>query len=292
MREAVIVDALRTPIGRYGGVLSGVRPDDLAARVVRAAVERNELDPASVEEVYLGCANQAGEDNRNIARMAALLAGLPPTVPGLTVNRLCASGLEAAVQASRQIRLGEADLVLAGGVESMSRAPLAALKPERGFARGNVELVDTTIGWRFVNPFMAATHSTESMGETAENVAERYGVSREDQDAFALESHRRALAVGPSQVVQLVEASDGRLVAEGAMWSAVIVGPEPAVESARAFGAGGVDGAVGPAGQQGADEALCFAVGAGPVRAGAQVTQAERAAGERVDGRAITGAVV
>ena len=194
MREAVIVDALRTPIGRYGGVLSGVRPDDLAARVVRAAVERNELDPASVEEVYLGCANQAGEDNRNVARMAALLAGLPPTVPGLTVNRLCASGLEAAVQASRQIRLGEADLVLAGGVESMSRAPLAALKPERGFARGNVELVDTTIGWRFVNPLMAATHSTESMGETAENVAERYGVSREDQDAFALESHRRALA--------------------------------------------------------------------------------------------------
>ena len=194
MREAVIVDALRTPIGRYGGVLSGVRPDDLAARVVRAAVERNELDPTSVEEVYLGCANQAGEDNRNVARMAALLAGLPPTVPGLTVNRLCASGLEAAVQASRQIRLGEADLVLAGGVESMSRAPLAALKPERGFARGNVELVDTTIGWRFVNPLMAATHSTESMGETAENVAERYGVSREDQDAFALESHRRALA--------------------------------------------------------------------------------------------------
>ncbi|MET0510851.1 MAG: thiolase family protein [Thermoleophilaceae bacterium] len=194
MREAVIVDALRTPIGRYGGVLSGVRPDDLAARVVRAAIERNELDPASVEEVYLGCANQAGEDNRNVARMAALLAGLPPTVPGLTVNRLCASGLEAAVQASRQIRLGEADLVLAGGVESMSRAPLAALKPERGFARGNVELVDTTIGWRFVNPLMAATHSTESMGETAENVAGRYGVSREDQDAFALESHRRALA--------------------------------------------------------------------------------------------------
>ena len=192
--DAVILDALRTPIGRYGGVLSGVRPDDLAARVVRAAVERNELDPASVEEVYLGCANQAGEDNRNVARMAALLAGLPVTVPGVTVNRLCASGLEAAVQAARQIRLGEADLVLAGGVESMSRAPLAALKPERGFARGNLELVDTTIGWRFVNPLMAAGHSTESMGETAENVAERYGVSREDQDAFALESHRRALA--------------------------------------------------------------------------------------------------
>ena len=194
MSDAVILDALRTPIGRYGGVLSGVRADDLAARVVRAAVERTGLDPASIEEVYLGCANQAGEDNRNVARMAALLAGLPVTVPGVTVNRLCASGLEAAVQASRQIRLGEADLVLAGGVESMSRAPLAALKPERGFARGNLELVDTTIGWRFVNPLMAAGHSTESMGETAENVAERYGVTREDQDAFALESHRRAVA--------------------------------------------------------------------------------------------------
>jgi 3-oxoadipyl-CoA thiolase len=194
MPDALILDAVRTPVGRYGGVLSAVRPDDLAARVVRAAVERGGLDPASVDELYLGCAGQAGEDNRNVARMAGLLGGLPVEVPAVTVNRLCASGLEAAVQGSRQLRLGEAGLVLAGGVESMSRAPLVTLKPERGFPRGNSELVDTTIGWRFVNPRMEERHSTESMGETAENVAERYGVSREDQDAFALESHRRAVA--------------------------------------------------------------------------------------------------
>jgi acetyl-CoA acetyltransferase family protein len=194
MPDAVILDAVRTPIGRYAGVLAPVRPDDLAARALAAVVERNGLDPASVDEVYLGCANQAGEDNRNAARMASLIAGLPAEVPAVTVNRLCASGLEAVVQGARQIRLGEADLVLAGGVESMSRAPLVMLKPERGFPRGNNELVDTTIGWRFVNPRLAASYSTESMGETAENVAERYGVSREDQDAFALESHRRAIA--------------------------------------------------------------------------------------------------
>jgi 3-oxoadipyl-CoA thiolase len=193
MADAVIVDALRTPIGRYAGVLAGVRPDDLAARVVAAAVERNGLDPAAVDEVLMGCTNQAGEDNRNVARMAGLLAGLPEEVPGVTVNRLCASGLEAVVQAARQVRLGEANLVLAGGVESMSRAPLVMLKPERGFPRGNPEVADTTIGWRFTNPRMAELHSTESMGETAENVAERYGVSREDQDAFALESHQRAV---------------------------------------------------------------------------------------------------
>jgi 3-oxoadipyl-CoA thiolase len=194
MPDAVILDALRTPIGRYGGVLSGARPDDLAAHVVRAAVERGGHEPADVDEIYMGCTNQAGEDNRNVARMAGLLAGLPVEVPAATVNRLCASGLEAVVQGARQVRLGEADLVLAGGVESMSRAPLVTLKPERGFPRGNLELVDTTIGWRFVNPRMAESYSTESMGETAENVAERYGVSREDQDAFALESHRRAVA--------------------------------------------------------------------------------------------------
>ena len=194
MPDAVIVDALRTPIGRYAGVLSGARPDDLAARVVAAAVERNGLDPAAVDEVVMGCTNQAGEDNRNVARMAGLLAGLPEEVPAVTVNRLCASGLEAVVQASRQIRLGEAELVLAGGVESMSRAPLVMLKPERGFPRGNPEVADTTIGWRFTNPRMAELGHTESMGETAENVAERHGVSRGDQDAFALESHRRAVA--------------------------------------------------------------------------------------------------
>jgi len=194
MPDAVILDAVRTPIGRYAGVLAPVRPDDLAARAIAAAVERNRLDPARVDEVYMGCANQAGEDNRNVARVASLLAGLPAEVPGATVNRLCASGLEAVVQGARQIRLGEADLVLAGGVESMSRAPLVMLKPERGFPRGTRELVDSTIGWRFVNPRLAASYSTESMGETAENVAERYDVSREDQDAFALESHRRAVA--------------------------------------------------------------------------------------------------
>jgi 3-oxoadipyl-CoA thiolase len=193
-QDAIIVDALRTPIGRYAGMLSAVRPDDLAARVIEAAVVRNGIDPQSVDEVYMGATNQAGEDNRNVARMGLLLAGLPVEVPGVTVNRLCASGLEAVVQAGRQVRLAEAELVLAGGVESMSRAPLVMLKPERGFQRGNPELADTTIGWRFVNPRMAELHSTESMGETAENVAQRYGVSREDQDAFALESHRRALA--------------------------------------------------------------------------------------------------
>ena len=194
MPDAVILDAVRTPIGRYGGVLSTIRPDDLAAHVVKTAVERNGVDPAYVDELYMGCTNQAGEDNRNVARMAGLLAGLPVEVPAVTVNRLCASGLEAAVQGARQLRLGDADLVLAGGVESMSRAPLVTLKPERGFPRGNSELVDTTIGWRFVNPRMEERYSTESMGETAENVARRYGVSREDQDAFALESHRRAVA--------------------------------------------------------------------------------------------------
>jgi 3-oxoadipyl-CoA thiolase len=192
MPDAFIIDALRTPIGRYGGVLAGVRPDDLAARVVAAAVERNGIDPAEVDDVIFGDANQAGEDNRNVARMAVLLAGLPVEVPGVTVNRLCASGLEAVNQAARAVRVGDADLVLAGGVESMTRAPVVTLKPERGFPRGVPESADTTIGWRFVNPAM--TYSTEGMGETAENVAERYEVTRADQDAFALESHRRAVA--------------------------------------------------------------------------------------------------
>ena len=194
MSEAVILDALRTPIGRHGGVLATVRPDDLAAHVVRSAVERNALDPDSIDEIYMGCANQAGEDNRNVARMAGLLAGLPVGVPGVTVNRLCASGLEAAIQGRRQLKVGEADLVLAGGVESMTRSPWVMRKPEQGFPRGNVELADTTLGWRLVNPRMEELHSTESMGETGENVAERYEVSRSDQDAFALESHRRAVA--------------------------------------------------------------------------------------------------
>jgi 3-oxoadipyl-CoA thiolase len=193
VEEALIIDALRTPIGRYGGALAGARPDDLAALAVQRAVERNGIDPQSIDDVILGSANQAGEDNRNVARMAALLAGLPVEVPGATVNRLCASGLEAVNQAARAVRCGDADLMLAGGVESMTRAPFVYLKPERGFARGPVEVADTTIGWRFVNPRMAARYSTEGMGETAENVAERHAVTRQDQDEFALESHRRAL---------------------------------------------------------------------------------------------------
>jgi 3-oxoadipyl-CoA thiolase len=170
-----------------------VRPDDLAARTVEAAVQRTGIDPAEIGDVIFGATNQAGEDNRNVARMALLLAGLPVEVPGVTVNRLCASGLEAVSQAARAIRSGEGDLLLAGGVESMSRAPMVGLKPERGFPRGGMELQDTTIGWRFPNPLMRKLHGTEAMGETAENVAERYGVSREDQDALALESHRRAI---------------------------------------------------------------------------------------------------
>jgi 3-oxoadipyl-CoA thiolase len=196
MPEAWIVDAVRTPVGRYGGALSTVRPDDLAARVIAAVVERTGVDAGAIDDSYMGCTNAAGEDNRNVARMAALIAGLPVEVPGVTVNRLCASGLEAVNQASRALRAGEGKVLLAGGVESMSRSPFVALKPERSFPRGNIELVDTTIGWRFINPRLAERYSTEAMGETAENVAERYGVSRPDQDAFALESHRRAVAAG------------------------------------------------------------------------------------------------
>src|SRR4051812_21657948 len=198
MPEALILDAVRTPIGRYGGALAGARPDDLAARTVKAVVERNGLDPATIDDVFMGCTNQAGEDNRNVARMAGLLGGPLIEFPGVPVNRLCASGLEAVNQASRALRVGEGEVMLAGGVESMSRAPLVGLKPERGFPRGGLELVDTTIGWRFVNPRLAESYSTESMGETAENVAERFGVSREDQDSFALESHQRAVAAADS----------------------------------------------------------------------------------------------
>jgi len=194
VQEALILDAVRTPMGRYRGALAGVRPDDLAAHVVSAAVERNGVDPERVTDVYLGAANQAGEDNRDVARMAALLAGLPVSVPGATVNRLCASGLEAVNMAARAVKLGEGDLYLAGGVESMSRAPWVVPKPEDGLPRGEQTMYDTTLGWRMVNPRMAEMYSTESMGETGENVAERYGISREDQDAFALRSHQRAVA--------------------------------------------------------------------------------------------------
>ncbi len=194
MPEALIIDAVRTPMGGYRGALSGIRPDDLAAHVVSAAVERTGLDPGRIDDVFFGAANQAGEDNRDVARMAVLLAGLPAEVPGVTVNRLCASGLEAVNQASRALRLGEGQLYLAGGVESMSRAPWVMPKPASGLPRGEQTLYDTTLGWRMVNPRMAERYSTESMGETGENVAERYAISREDQDRFALQSHQRALA--------------------------------------------------------------------------------------------------
>ena len=190
----VITHALRTPIGRYGGALAGVRPDDLAAIVIRALIERSTIDPHLIEDVILGCANQAGEDNRNVARMAVLLAGLPPEVPGQTVNRLCGSGLQAVASAAHAIAAGAGAIFIAGGVESMTRAPLVMAKPEAAWPRGNATLYDTTLGWRFTNPALAEMHYPYSMGETAENVAQRYGISRADQDAFALESQRRYAA--------------------------------------------------------------------------------------------------
>jgi 3-oxoadipyl-CoA thiolase len=191
MPEAVILSAVRTPVGRHGGALSGVRPDDLAALAIAAAVERAGVPAGDVEDVYMGCANQAGEDNRNVARMAVLLAGLPESVAGVTLNRLCASGLAAVTAACHAVRAGDGDLFVAGGVESMSRAPLVTAKAERAFPRGDRTLYDSTLGWRFPNPRMAAMFPLESMGETGENVAERWSVSRDDQDAFALESQRR-----------------------------------------------------------------------------------------------------
>jgi 3-oxoadipyl-CoA thiolase len=189
--RAVVVSAVRTPVGRYGGALSGVRPDDLAAAAISAAVERAGIAADEIEDVYIGCANQAGEDNRNVARMAVLLAGLPDSVAGVTVNRLCASGLAAVVSACHAVAAGDGDLFVAGGVESMSRAPLAMAKPDIAFPRGNATAWDTTLGWRFPNPQLEAMFPLESMGETGENVAERWDVSRADQDAFAAESQRR-----------------------------------------------------------------------------------------------------
>nr|MDQ3726486.1 acetyl-CoA C-acyltransferase [Actinomycetota bacterium] len=215
MPEAYVIEPLRTPMGAYRGALSGVRPDDLAAHVIRAVVERSGVDPEKIVDVYFGAANQSGEDNRDVARMAALLAGLPQSVPGATVNRLCASGLEAVNSAARAIKAGEGDIYLAGGVESMSRAPWVVEKPERGLPRGPQTMHDTTLGWRMVNPRMAELGvSTESMGETGENVAQRYGVSREDQDAFALRSHRRAVAAAEAgklaEEIVPIEARQGR----------------------------------------------------------------------------------
>ena len=191
MSRAVVLSAVRTPVGRYGGGLAAVRPDDLAALAVAAAVERAGVPAEEIEDLWLGCANQAGEDNRNVARFAALLAGLPDSVAGVTVNRLCASGLSAIVGACHAVIAGDGDLFVAGGVESMTRAPLVTAKPDAPFARGNRTVYDTTLGWRFVNPRYEERFSSESMGETGENVAERWDVSREDQDAFALRSQER-----------------------------------------------------------------------------------------------------
>ena len=191
MPRAVVVSAVRTPIGRYGGALSGVRADDLAGIAIAAAVERAGVDKSAVDDVYFGCANQAGEDNRNVARMGALLGGLPDSVAGITLNRLCASGLSAVVSACHAVLAGDADVVVAGGVESMSRAPFVMAKPDTAFPRGNQTVWDTTLGWRFPNPRLEELFPLESMGETGENVAERWGVSREDQDAFALRSQER-----------------------------------------------------------------------------------------------------
>lgn len=195
MPEAVIIDAVRTPIGALGGVLAAVRPDDLAAHVLKALVARTGIDPAIVEEVYLGCANQAGEDNRDVARMALLLAGFPVEVAGVTFNRLCASGLNAVNQAARAIRAGEGDVFIAGGVESMSRAPYSLPKAESAYPWGNLTAWDTTLGWRYPHPKMSEMYGTEAMGETAENIYEQKPeITREMQDAFACESHRRAIA--------------------------------------------------------------------------------------------------
>ena len=195
MSNPVIVDAIRTPIGALGGVLASVRPDDMAAHVIKSILERNSFDPALVEEVFFGCANQAGEDNRNVARMAALLSGLPLQVGGVTVNRLCASGLNAINQASRAIKSNEGDIYIAGGVESMSRAPYSLPKAEAGYSFGNLTAYDTALGWRYPNPKMKEMYGTDSMGETAENIAkERPHITREKQDAFAARSHQLAIA--------------------------------------------------------------------------------------------------
>ncbi len=198
MPEAVIVATARTPMGRYGGQLKDVRPDDLAAIAIREAVSRAGVEPKEIDDVILGCANQAGEDNRNVARMSLLLAGLPVEVPGQTVNRLCGSGMQATIAAAREIQAGAANVIVAGGVESMTRAPWVMPKPDGAYPRGPQTVYDTAIGWRLVNPKMAAMYGTLQMGETAERVAQKYEVSREDQDAFALRSHQRALAAQKS----------------------------------------------------------------------------------------------
>jgi 3-oxoadipyl-CoA thiolase len=216
MPEAVIVATARTPMGRYGGQLKDVRPDDLAATVLKEVCERAHVKPEEVEDVILGCANQAGEDNRNVARMALLLAGFPVEVPGQTVNRLCGSGMQATITAAREIQAGAADILIAGGVESMTRSPWVMPKPSGGFPRGSQTVYDTALGWRLVNPKMAAMYGTLQMGETAERVAQKYEISREDQDAFALRSHRRAIAAQESgRLAEEIVAIDGIARDEG-----------------------------------------------------------------------------
>jgi 3-oxoadipyl-CoA thiolase len=208
MTRPVVISAVRTPVGRYGGSLSHIRPDDLAAAAIAAAVERAGVNPGEIDDVYFGAANQAGEDNRNVARMAALLAGLPESVAGVTVNRLCASGLSAVVSGCHAIAAGDADLVVAGGVESMTRAPLVMAKPDKAFARGDQTVYDTTLGWRFPNPRLAELYPLESMGETGENVAERWEISREEQDEFALRSQQRWAAADFSEEIVAVDGVD------------------------------------------------------------------------------------
>lgn len=215
MSHPVVVSALRTPIGRFGGGLSGVRPDDLAAIAIAAVVQHSGVDPTAIDEVILGCANQAGEDNRNVARMAALLAGLPQATPGYTVNRLCASGLEAINNAARMVRTGDAGVVMAGGVESMSRAPYVFARGNVAPKFGNITGFDSSLGWRFPNPAMEALFPLEAMGETAENLAERHAISRADQDAFAAESHRKAAAADFSaEIVPVPRGKEAPLTAD------------------------------------------------------------------------------
>src|SRR5438094_2384418 len=194
MPDAVIVEAIRTPVGRYGGALKDIRADDLAAHVIRALVDRTGVDPELIDDVIMGCTNQAGEDNRNVARMALLIAGLPETIPGQTVNRLCASGLQAVNTAANNVRAGAGEVYVAGGVESMTRAPFVMAKPAVGFPRGKIEMEDSTIGWRFVNRRLAERYEPIALGETAENVAERYEIGRQRQDEMALASHQKAAA--------------------------------------------------------------------------------------------------
>lgn len=218
MGDAVIIDGVRTPVGRYGGALASVRPDDLAALVLRALVDRVGLDPGELEDVYLGCANQAGEDNRNVARMAVLLAGFPVEVGGCTVNRLCGSGLEAVADAARAISHGDGRAMIGGGVESMSRAPWVTAKPDHPYPRGERVIHDSALGWRFINPKMEELYGTDSMGQTAENVAQQFSVDRRSQDQFAFNSHRRALEAQRrgsfSDELIAVETKQGTVVAD------------------------------------------------------------------------------